>query len=225
MSINDEQAKTIKEQLFKQITQLPEDQQEQAKQYIEGMNNEQLEEFLKQNQIAQEKQQAPTPGGKGEGKAPKQSQCVFCAIANKEMEALALYEDKDYIAVLEIRPFSKGHAILIPKKHIKKTKSLPSKAFTLANRVGKHIVKKLKAESFQVTTTAEMNHAIINIIPIYKGKPLTYERTETDKNKLQELAMKIGAITKREPPKKKPKVKMTKEEIKKSIIQLPRRIP
>ncbi len=238
MPLTDEQARAIKEQLLKQITQLPQEQQAQATQYIQSMNNQQLEEFLRKNQMMQEQQKAPTSTNKTQPKSKKltktekeKQQCVFCALSKKTMPSIALYEDKDHLAILEIKPFSQGHTIVIPKKHIKKTKSLPSKSFTLANMIGKHITKKLKALSFQVTTTAEMNHAIINIIPIYKKQPLTYERHETKQEDLQKIAIRIGVIKKRKAPKKK-KAKSQKstitnasEQIKNSIIQLPRRIP
>ena len=225
MPLTDEQAKQIKEQLLPQIKQLPEEQQAQAKQYIEGMNNEQLEEFLKQNQIAMQQQGQQPQQAQTTSKA-KGTKCVFCSIAKKEMQSFALYEDKDYLAALEINPFSKGHTLLIPKKHIKQTKSLPTKAYNLANRVGKHIVKKLKAESFQVTTSAELGHAIINIIPTYKKQPLTYERTQKKPEELQELAIKIGEVTKRKLAAPKPKsIKISKKKAEEAIIKLPRRIP
>ena len=141
MSISDQDSANIKKQLLSQIEKLPQEQQEQARAYIESMNNEQLENFLKQNNMIQ----SSSPS--------KQSECVFCLIANKKVDAFRLYEDKDYLAALEINPFSKGHIILIPKKHIKEAKSLKSKAFTIANKIGRHLIKKLGAENFNVWNT------------------------------------------------------------------------
>lgn len=212
MSLTNEQAKSIKEQLLKQANSLPEEQKEQIKSYITSMNNEQLEEFLKKNQMTAQKGAA-----KGNG-------CIFCSVANKQIEAFAIYEDKDYLAVLEIKPFSRGHAILIPKKHVKDTKSLKAKAFSIANKIGKHLVKRMDAESFQINTAAEMNHAIIDIIPIYKGVPLNYERKPIEKKSLQELAIKIGLVETRKKMKEKSAVKQAKC-LKEAIIKLQRRIP
>lgn len=225
MVLTDEQSKQVKAQLLQQIkTTLPAEQQESASKYIDAMNSKELEEFLIKNKLIKTQAQP----AKGKTKPKKQQECVFCAIANKQMPALPIYEDKDFLAVLEIKPFSKGHTILIPKKHIKKTKSLPSKAFTAANRIGKHVVKKLKAQSFQVTTAADMEHAIINIIPTYKKQPLTYERKPIDQKELQELAMKIGEVKKRVVGKKKtakPKDILEAKQVKDTVIKLPRRIP
>jgi len=213
MPINDEQAKQIKEQLAKQIEKLPEDQKAQASEYISKMNNEELEQFLKQNQMTQQ----------GEG------QCIFCAIGEKKVPSTIIYEDKEHLAVFEIKPFTEGHVVLIPKKHIEKTKSLSDKSLAIANKIGIHLVEKLKAESFQITTNAEMGHAIINIIPLYKDQPLTYQRKESKPEDIEKLKTKTGTIKTEKPA----PIKLTKDkapiintkEAKKAILKFSRRIP
>lgn len=222
MALTDEQAKVIKEQILQQVKNAPADQQERIKEYISSMNNEELEEFIEKNKLVKSPEQ-----GKNAAKTGKE--CVYCLIAEKQIESYILYEDKDYIAVLEINPYSVGHTILIPKKHVSETKDLKAKAFTVADKVGKHIIKQLKAENFQITTSDEMKHAIINIIPVYKGQPLDYKRKQAQKQELQELAIKIGAIKKREKIMKikseKQPIKLAESKVKSTIIQLPRRIP
>lgn len=225
MPLSDEQARSIKEQLLKQIEKLPEDQRKKIESYILSMNNEQIEEFLIKNKMLPE-QKTQGPNESGNEKQTKSNACVFCSIVSKQLEALVIYEDRDYLAVLEIKPFSEGHTIIIPKKHIKDAKSLPARAFTIANKIGKHIIKKLKAESFQLTTTSEMQHAIINIIPIYKGKPLNYERKPVKHDELQQLAIKIGEVKKRGSLLKKQKaIKISNKQAEETIIKLNRRIP
>jgi histidine triad (HIT) family protein len=200
------------------------------------MDNKQLEEFLIKNKMMSESgeignEEEPTTKN---GKANQQ--CVMCLISGKQIESLAIYEDKDYLAALEINPYSEGHVILIPKKHIPESKSLKSKAFTIANRIGRHLVSKLKAEDFQITSSDDLKHAIINIIPRYKDQKITFERKPAKKEDLNNLAMKIGKI---EQKKKAIKIKTEKSEeqtgktkldskadLKKSnILQLSRRIP
>lgn len=216
MPLTDQQAKQIKAQLMQQIAKLPAEQQKQAKDFINSLDNEKLEQFLKQNQIIATKPEAKSKSGQA-------AKCIFCAIANKEMPSAAIYEDEDYLAALELNPFTKGHTLLIPKKHIKKTKSIPAKAYSIAKRIGKHIVKRLKAESFQITTTAETGHAIINIIPTYKKQPLTYERKQEKPDDLQKLAIKIGEVTKAQ--RKSKAIKIPKEKAEQAILKLPSRIP
>jgi histidine triad (HIT) family protein len=230
MPLTDEQAKGIKQQLLKQAESFPEDKREQVKEYINSMNNQQLEEFLIKNKMMSES--GEMSDGEEETKEEKgKPQCVMCLISGKKIESLAIYEDKDYLAALEINPFSKGHIILIPKKHLTETKLLKSKAFTIANRIGKHLVSKLKAENFQITSSDELKHAIINIIPKYKDQKITFERKPAKKEELNDLAMKIGKIEKKQ---KAIKIKTEKTEDKKeskietkksNILQFSRRIP
>jgi histidine triad (HIT) family protein len=232
MPLTDEQAKTIKEQLLKQIESFPEDKREGIKQYITGLDNKGLEEFLIKNKLIKAEGQEADGGSEEEkpsaaAKSSGKGQCVMCMLANKQIESLAIYEDKDYLAALEINPITSGHVLLIPKQHIAETKQIKSKAFTIANKIGKHLVKKLGAENFQINSSDETKHAIINIIPRYKGQEISYERKPAKKQELQEIAMKIGSMTKKE---SKPKVKKEEKKVEKSsensnILKLPRRIP
>lgn len=43
--------------------------------------------------------------------------CIFCKIARKEIPAHIVYEDDAFLAFLDIRPLSPGHALVIPKQH------------------------------------------------------------------------------------------------------------
>ena len=43
--------------------------------------------------------------------------CVFCAIVAGEAPAIRIYEDDDFLAILDIRPFTRGHTLVIPKRH------------------------------------------------------------------------------------------------------------
>jgi histidine triad (HIT) family protein len=43
--------------------------------------------------------------------------CVFCAIVAGEAPAIRIYEDEAYLAFLDIRPFTRGHTLVVPKRH------------------------------------------------------------------------------------------------------------
>lgn len=43
--------------------------------------------------------------------------CVFCKIINKELSANILFENEEFLAFSPINKISKGHTLLIPKKH------------------------------------------------------------------------------------------------------------
>lgn len=44
--------------------------------------------------------------------------CIFCKIANKEIETNILYENNNIIAFPDINPIAPVHVLIIPKKHI-----------------------------------------------------------------------------------------------------------
>ncbi len=44
--------------------------------------------------------------------------CIFCKIVAGKMPAYKVYEDKNYIAVLDLFPNITGQTLVIPKKHL-----------------------------------------------------------------------------------------------------------
>lgn len=46
------------------------------------------------------------------------SDCLFCKIINKEIDADIIYEDEQCLAFNDISPKAPTHILLIPKKHI-----------------------------------------------------------------------------------------------------------
>ena len=49
--------------------------------------------------------------------AAMKNDCIFCAIAAGEIPAFKIYEDAAVVAFLDINPFSRGHALVVPKEH------------------------------------------------------------------------------------------------------------
>ena len=43
--------------------------------------------------------------------------CLFCKIVSKEIPNHTVYEDANVLAFLDIHPCSKGHTVVVPKKH------------------------------------------------------------------------------------------------------------
>ncbi len=44
--------------------------------------------------------------------------CIFCEIVRGEREAHRVYEDEFSLGILDINPFSRGHCLIIPKRHV-----------------------------------------------------------------------------------------------------------
>lgn len=43
--------------------------------------------------------------------------CIFCKIINKDIPSHKIYEDDDVLAFLDITQGTKGHTLIVPKKH------------------------------------------------------------------------------------------------------------
>jgi histidine triad (HIT) family protein len=46
-----------------------------------------------------------------------QAGCIFCAIVAGSAPSSRVYEDEAVLAFMDIRPFSEGHTLIIPKEH------------------------------------------------------------------------------------------------------------
>ena len=45
------------------------------------------------------------------------SDCIFCKIANKEIDTEFIYENENVVAFKDLNPKAKYHFLIIPKKH------------------------------------------------------------------------------------------------------------
>lgn len=194
--LSEEQVKEIKQQLLKQIENFPGEQKEKAREQIEAMGAEQLEEFLVKNKLI---------------KAGKE-ECVFCSIIKGNVPAYKLAENKSSLAVLEITPLSRGHSLIISKQHNK----LQNSAFSLANKLARRIKSKLKPEQVKIENIEILGHQIISVIPIYKNEKLEKKTAgERDLILLQEKLRSKPKTKLKKPVSKQPEL----------LEKAPRRIP
>lgn len=56
--------------------------------------------------------------------------CIFCKIVRKEIPSEVLYEDEDFIAILDIQPNNFGHSLVMPKEHYENIYSMPDDLLT-----------------------------------------------------------------------------------------------
>ena len=194
MALTKEQAEQIKEQLLKQLVNFPEDKREEMKEQVLAMSEEELEEFLKQNQLAQ---QGRTPSTNSPN---QEQQCIFCSIVDGKVSSYKIDENKDNIAILEINPVSNGHTLVIPKQHLE-TEKIPSNAFTLAKKIAKKIKSKLKPKEVQISAKSMFGHSVVEILPLYGNE--SGERKKADEKDLEKLQKQLKAK-----PRKKPAIKL-----------------
>ena len=127
--------------------------------------------------------------------------CIFCAIADGEIPSFKVYEDDLVLAYLDINPFSKGHTLVIPKKHSKGL--LDTDDETLAaviarvKQVAAHVAAKLGCDGFNILQNngaaagQTVRHVHFHIIPRWSGDPLVFENHPGDMEALKALAEEI----------------------------------
>jgi len=59
-----------------------------------------------------------------EGKAAE-DRCIFCEIVAKRAESHIVYEDDKTLAFLDLFPVTRGHVLVVPKRHVDRLTDLP----------------------------------------------------------------------------------------------------
>ncbi|MDP3987418.1 MAG: HIT domain-containing protein [Nanoarchaeota archaeon] len=209
--ITPEQVEVIKKQLISKVDSFfPKDKRDFAISQIESMTPEELEEFLKNNELSIQQ---------------GTNQCIFCSIVSGDIPSYKIDENEDTIAVLEINPVSKGHALIIPKKHLPTESETSSETSKLIEKISKKINSNLKPIKLEIHPSELMGHKVVNILPIYHDENIDSPRKKAEESELKDLQEKImkeepkRETAKKEKPASKPKKK--KEE----KLWLPKRIP
>jgi len=96
--------------------------------------------------------------------------CIFCKIAQGEIPSYKVYEDNDFLAFLDINPFSRGHTLLIPKKHAKWIWDLDendySNLMNTVKKIARAMQKKFNTEWIvEGVAGIDVPHAHVHIIP------------------------------------------------------------
>ncbi|NLJ76908.1 MAG: histidine triad nucleotide-binding protein [Peptococcaceae bacterium] len=69
------------------------------------------------------------------------SDCVFCKIANKEIDADIIYEDQHLVVFKDLKPASPVHLLIIPKKHYPSLLELNGDDFEITGRINAAAVR------------------------------------------------------------------------------------
>lgn len=99
--------------------------------------------------------------------------CIFCKIVKGEIPSYKIYEDKDFIAILDLFPNTKGMSLVLTKDHydsyvIEMDDKAYSEFFLAAKKVCKLLDEKLGAIRTSIVMEGlEINHAHIKLYPMH----------------------------------------------------------
>ena len=125
------------------------------------------------------------------------NQCPFCLIVEGKIPSQKIYEDDQVLAVLDINPATKGHTLVMPKKHYALTAQMPdgelAHLFMVVNNLAKHLFETMQAEGTNIflangaAAGQRAPHVFVHVIPRYKDDGINFE-WEGKKAEDEELA-------------------------------------
>lgn len=93
--------------------------------------------------------------------------CIFCKIVKGEIPSFKVYEDENFLAILDISQFTRGHTIVIPKGHFRFIwdVKLYSKYFALIRRISSHYMNLGFKYVDSMSWGRMIEHAHFHLIP------------------------------------------------------------
>jgi histidine triad (HIT) family protein len=130
--------------------------------------------------------------------------CIFCKIAQHEMNAHVVYEDDFVVAFLDIQPRAPGHTMVIPKNHVVNLSELPDSQiesfFSAVKKVTDIVRSALTPDGFTLgmnygeASGQEVQHMHFHIMPRWAhdgGGPIQRVVMNTPEEDVATLAEKI----------------------------------
>ncbi|NBP86393.1 MAG: HIT family protein [Mycobacteriaceae bacterium] len=77
--------------------------------------------------------------------------CVFCDIVAGVAPAVRVFEDAEFLAILDIRPFTRGHTLVIPKRHTVDLNDTPAQTLAGMIAVGQRIAQATRVSGLSAT--------------------------------------------------------------------------
>jgi histidine triad (HIT) family protein len=108
--------------------------------------------------------------------------CIFCSIVRGEVPAEVVDEDEHTIAFMDINPWTRGHALVIPRNHSRNLYEVNEgdlhSAVTAAKRLALRMRDRLGCDGVNLLNACEpaawqtVWHFHVHVIPRFEGDPL-----------------------------------------------------
>ena len=129
-------------------------------------------------------------------------ECIFCKIINREVPANIVYEDERVLAFLDINPISRGHTLIVPKKHYTDiydvTEDYLKEMAVIAKKMSVAMKKGLGADGVNILHASgeaaqqSVFHFHIHLVPRYRGDKLdTWPKSRYKEKNLDKVAEEI----------------------------------
>lgn len=131
--------------------------------------------------------------------------CIFCDIISGKIPGNFIYEDEQYVGILDKYPIDVGHSLVIPRNHHEKITDMDSELvgelFSKVPKIANAILKAISADAFSVgqnngrAAKQIIPHVHVHIIPRFNHRGTVWTKRGISKeNELNTLAKKIREI-------------------------------
>jgi histidine triad (HIT) family protein len=107
--------------------------------------------------------------------------CIFCAIAAGEAPATIVDEDPDTVAFMDINPWQRGHALVVPRRHYEDLLEIApddlTKTYAAAKRLAGRMKERLGADGVVLWNSCGeaagqvVMHFHVHVIPTQREVP------------------------------------------------------
>ena len=115
--------------------------------------------------------------------------CIFCQIIAGELPAQIVDEDERTIAFMDISPASRGHALVVPRRHARDLMEIDpdelAAVSVAAQRLARRMQERLGVQGINLLNSCgaaawqTVFHVHVHVIPRYDGDPLRLPWTPT----------------------------------------------
>ena len=127
----------------------------------------------------------------------REEKCIFCDIVIGKAPAHRVYESEHALVVLDIHPYTKGHCLVLSKRHVpwwhQLTGEETADLFQAANTVANRMMKTYKPDFvFLYARGRRIPHTHIFLVPTFPGDVL--DRFFNALEKFQESPAELAAL-------------------------------
>ena len=129
--------------------------------------------------------------------------CIFCKIAAGEAPAEIVQEDESTVAFMDLNPWTRGHALVIPRRHSRNLFEIDDedldRTMEAAKRLALTVTDRLGCDGVNILNSSEpaawqtVFHFHVHVIPRYEDDPLRLPGSpmDVDEDELAEVASEL----------------------------------
>lgn len=132
-----------------------------------------------------------------------ESECIFCKIMAGELPATIVHEDERTVAFMDINPATRGHCLVVPRRHVRDLLEIGSEdldaVMAVAQELAQLAMDRLDAAGVNLLNSCgraawqTVFHFHIHVIPRYEGDPLRLPWVPAEGD-LDEIAAAAAAL-------------------------------